>query len=93
MIEVRDLVYEYPTTRALKGISLRVDPQTITALVGPNGAGKTTLLRCLAALEPPYSGSVTIDGLNTTEAPRAIKVPLTVHGYRSEATSTPKSSD
>ncbi len=72
MIEVRDLVYEYPSVRALKGVSLHIRPQTITALVGPNGAGKTTFLRCLAALEPPYSGSVTIDGLDTREAPRAI---------------------
>jgi ABC-2 type transport system ATP-binding protein len=76
MIEVRDLVYEYPSVRALKGISLRVAPQTITALVGPNGAGKTTLLRCLAALEPPYSGSVTIDGLDTKLAPREIHARL-----------------
>ena len=76
MIEVRDLVYEYPSVRALKGVSLHVAPQTITALVGPNGAGKTTLLRCLAALEPPYSGSVTIDGLDTKEAPRAIHARL-----------------
>ncbi len=72
MIEVRDLVYEYPSVRALKGVSLHIRPQTITALVGPNGAGKTTFLRCLAALEPPYSGTVTIDGLDTREAPRAI---------------------
>ena len=72
MIEVRDLVYEYPNKRALDGVSLTVAPKTITALVGPNGAGKTTLLRCLAALEPPYSGSVTIDGLDTREAPRRI---------------------
>jgi len=76
MIEVRELVYEYPTVRALKGVSLRVEPATITAMVGPNGAGKTTLLRCLAALEPPYSGSVTIDGLDTKEAPRAIHAKL-----------------
>ena len=69
MIEVRDLVYEYPNKRALDGVSLTVAPQTITALVGPNGAGKTTLLRCLAALEAPYSGSVIIDGLDTREAP------------------------
>ncbi|MDE2135362.1 MAG: ABC transporter ATP-binding protein [Alphaproteobacteria bacterium] len=72
MIEVRDLVYEYPSVRALKGVSLHIRPQTITALVGPNGAGKTTFLRCLAALEPPYSGTVTIDGLDTRDAPRAI---------------------
>lgn len=72
MIDVSDLVYEYPTMRALKGVSLHVARQTITALVGPNGAGKTTLLRCLAALEDPYSGSVTVDGHDTREEPRAI---------------------
>jgi ABC-2 type transport system ATP-binding protein len=72
MIEVNDLVYEYPTTRALKGISLAIPAQSITALVGPNGAGKTTLLRCLAALEAPYSGTVLIDGLDTRDHPRQI---------------------
>jgi ABC-2 type transport system ATP-binding protein len=76
MIEVRDLVYEYPAKRALDGISLSVPAQTIVALVGPNGAGKTTLLRCLAALDPPYSGSVTIDGLDTREHPREIHARL-----------------
>jgi ABC-2 type transport system ATP-binding protein len=76
MIEVRDLVYEYPAKRALDGISLSVPSQTIVALVGPNGAGKTTLLRCLAALEPPYSGSVTIEGLDTREHPREIHAQL-----------------
>jgi ABC-2 type transport system ATP-binding protein len=76
MIDVKDLVYEYPSARALKGVSLHVAPGTVTALVGPNGAGKTTLLRCLAALETPYSGSVVIDGLDTRTAPRAIHAKL-----------------
>ncbi|HWA31535.1 MAG TPA: ABC transporter ATP-binding protein [Rhizomicrobium sp.] len=76
MIDVRDLVYEYPAKRALEGVSLTVPSQTIVALVGPNGAGKTTLLRCLAALEPPYSGSVMIDGLDTREHPREIHARL-----------------
>ncbi|HEY8948776.1 MAG TPA: ABC transporter ATP-binding protein [Rhizomicrobium sp.] len=76
MIEVRDLIYEYPTRRALESVSLGVRAQTIVALVGPNGAGKTTLLRCLAALEPPYSGAVIIDGLDTREHPREIHARL-----------------
>ncbi|MGN6517511.1 MAG: ABC transporter ATP-binding protein [Rhizomicrobium sp.] len=76
MIDVRDLVYEYPSKRALEGVSLTVPAQTIAALVGPNGAGKTTLLRCLAALEPPYSGTVAIDGLDTREHPREIHARL-----------------
>jgi ABC-2 type transport system ATP-binding protein len=76
MIEIRDLVFEYPGHRALHGVSLTVEARAITALVGPNGAGKTTLLRCLAALETPYAGSVSIDGLDTREAPRAIHARL-----------------
>ena len=76
MIEVREVVYEYPSRRALDGISLNVAAQTITALVGPNGAGKTTLLRCLAALEAPYTGSVIVDGLDTCDAPREIHARL-----------------
>jgi ABC-2 type transport system ATP-binding protein len=81
MIEVSELVYEYPTARALKGVSLRVPAQTIAALVGPNGAGKTTLLRCLAALEAPYAGKVEIDGLDTERSPREVHARL---GYLSD---------
>jgi ABC-2 type transport system ATP-binding protein len=76
MIEIRNLVFEYPGHRALAGISLDIVGGSITALVGPNGAGKTTLLRCLAALETPYAGTVTIDDLDTREAPRAIHARL-----------------
>ncbi len=76
MIEIRELVFEYPGHRALAGVSLTIVKNSITALVGPNGAGKTTLLRCMAALETPYSGTVTIDGLDTREAPRAIHAGL-----------------
>jgi ABC-2 type transport system ATP-binding protein len=72
MIEVSNLVYDYPSKRALHGVSLSVKPQSIVALVGPNGAGKTTLMRCLAALEMPYDGEVRIGGLDTRTSPRAI---------------------
>jgi ABC-2 type transport system ATP-binding protein len=76
MIEIRDLVFDYPGHRALDGVSLLVAQGGITALVGPNGAGKTTLLRCMAALETPYAGSVTVAGLDTREEPRAIHARL-----------------
>jgi ABC-2 type transport system ATP-binding protein len=76
MIQIRDLVFEYPGHRALADVSLTIARGAITALVGPNGAGKTTLLRCMAALETPYAGCVTIDGLDTREAPRAIHARL-----------------
>lgn len=72
MIEAIDLVYEYPTKRALHGVSFRVEPGSVTALVGPNGAGKTTLLRLLAALDAPYAGRVLVDGLDTASHPRSV---------------------
>ena len=81
MIEVKDLVFEYPGTRALNGVSFRIEPGNITALVGPNGAGKTTLLRCMAALEVPMYGQVHIDGENIHEDPRACHRKL---GYLSD---------
>lgn len=72
MMQVRDLVYEYPNHRALHGVSFVIKPATVTALVGPNGAGKTTLLRCMAALQLPYSGQVLINGLDTAVQPREV---------------------
>ncbi len=72
MIEVENLSFEYPTTRALDQVNLSVEAGAIAALVGPNGAGKTTLLRCLAALERPYEGRVRIDGLDTQDHPRDV---------------------
>ncbi len=72
MIEVKDLVFEYPTARALDGVSFKVEKGAIAALVGPNGAGKTTLLRNIAALEKPFSGTAIVDGLDVRNNPRAV---------------------
>jgi ABC-2 type transport system ATP-binding protein len=70
MINVEQLVFDYPGVRALDGVSFRIAKGSITALVGPNGAGKTTLLRCMAALEQPFGGSITINSVDVLEHPR-----------------------
>lgn len=70
MISVRNLVFDYPTKRALRSVSFDIQAGTITGLVGPNGAGKTTLLRCLAGLEVPFSGTIWVDRIDVTEEPR-----------------------
>ncbi|MEI6208885.1 MAG: ABC transporter ATP-binding protein [Desulfuromonadales bacterium] len=71
MIVVKNLIFDYPGTRALDDVSFTIRAGSITALVGPNGAGKTTLLRCLAALEEPVAGSVTMNDRDILADPRA----------------------
>ena len=46
----------------LRGVSLRSDPGTVTALVGPSGAGKSTMIGLVCAFHVPGSGRVLIDG-------------------------------
>jgi ABC-2 type transport system ATP-binding protein len=72
MIEVKDVVYDYPSARALHGVSFTVEPGAVLAMVGPNGAGKTTLLRCMAALDNPTEGTLAIAGFDTRTDPRGV---------------------
>lgn len=72
MIEVKDVAYDYPTARALHGVSFSVEAGAVLAMVGPNGAGKTTLLRCMAALDNPAEGEIRIAGLDTRADPRGV---------------------
>jgi ABC-2 type transport system ATP-binding protein len=72
MIAVENVVYDYPSARALHGVSFSVRAGAVLALVGPNGAGKTTLMRCMAALDDPVAGRITIAGADTQEDPRGV---------------------
>jgi branched-chain amino acid transport system ATP-binding protein len=66
LVEVRDLVVHHGQLRALDGISLRVFPGEVYAIIGANGAGKSTLLRTVAGLHRPTAGSVRFDGQEVT---------------------------
>ncbi len=68
MLEVKDLTKSYTTPAGplpiLDGVSISIDQGTAIAVMGPSGSGKSTLLYILGALEPPTSGTVTLDGVN-----------------------------
>ena len=66
LLDIRDLVVHHGQLRALSGISLRVYPGEVYAIIGANGAGKSTLLRTIAGLHHPTDGSIVYDGRNVT---------------------------
>jgi ABC-2 type transport system ATP-binding protein len=63
ILEVRDLVKQYPKVRAVDGVSFDVAPGICFGLLGPNGAGKTTTVEMLEGLVRPTSGAVSFRGV------------------------------
>src|SRR5262245_38838913 len=58
LLEVRDLVKDFGSLRALKGVSFAIPRGTVVGLLGPNGAGKTTCIDILLGTTIPNGGSV-----------------------------------
>jgi branched-chain amino acid transport system ATP-binding protein len=62
LLEVEDLDVRYGPSQALFGVSLRVAPGSVAAVLGANGAGKSTLARTVSGLVPAAAGRVIFDG-------------------------------
>jgi branched-chain amino acid transport system ATP-binding protein len=58
VLEVANVALQFEGLRVLTGVSMRVEPGTLVALVGPNGAGKTSLLNCIGGFYTPSSGRI-----------------------------------
>ena len=67
-------------TIALRGVSLSVYPGEIVAVTGPSGSGKSTLLGCLAGLDEPDAGWVTVSGSRLSRRPEAERARLRAEG-------------
>ena len=66
MIDIKNITKSFGNLQVLKGIDLHIDKGEVVSIVGPSGAGKTTLLQIIGTLDQPDTGSVCIDGINTT---------------------------
>lgn len=68
-IELKDVRFAYHEKEVLHGVSLRIEPGTVNALVGPSGSGKSTIARLVASLWDVDSGSITLGGVDIRTLP------------------------
>src|SRR5690606_9898917 len=85
IISIKDLVKNYGSFKAVKGISFDVYEGEIFGLLGPNGAGKSTTLEIIETLRDKTSGKVMVNGFDLDKQPGEIKkiigVQLQSSGY------------
>jgi energy-coupling factor transport system ATP-binding protein len=68
MITLKDVHYSYASNiEALKGVSLTINDGDFIAIMGQNGAGKTTVIKHFNGLLKPSSGTVRVNGVETTK--------------------------
>ena len=68
-IQLKDVRFAYGEKEVLHGVSLRIEPGTVNALVGPSGSGKSTIARLVASLWDVDSGSILLGGVEIRTLP------------------------
>src|SRR6184192_4284777 len=69
MIEVRNLHKSFGATRAVNGVSFKVEHGEVLGFLGPNGAGKSTTMRMITGFIPPSDGKVSVGGYDVATNP------------------------
>jgi ABC-type branched-subunit amino acid transport system ATPase component len=67
LLEISALCKHFNGTKAVDGVSLRIERKTIVSLIGPNGAGKTTLFNVVTGFLSPDSGNVYFEGQDVSK--------------------------
>src|SRR5262249_53978459 len=75
-IEVANLTKTFGQVAVLRGINETFAEGEITVLLGASGCGKTTTLRCIAGLERPDAGAITINGRTVYRDRPPVYVPV-----------------
>ena len=68
-LEIENIYTAYDKADVLDGVSLKIEPGSITCLLGSNGSGKTTLIRSILGLTPPRAGRIMFEGVDITKLP------------------------
>lgn len=68
-IEMKDVHFGYSEKEVLHGVSLKIKPGTVNALVGPSGSGKSTIAKLIASLWNANSGLITLGGVELKQLP------------------------
>lgn len=74
-VTITGLTKQFGQHRAVNELALTVDEGEFVSFLGPSGCGKTTTLRCIAGLESPTSGSISIGADTVVDAQRRVEVP------------------
>ena len=88
VLEIKNLVKDYPSLRAVDNVSFDIKKGEIFGLLGPNGAGKTSLISTIVTLETISQGKIFVCGHDIQKSPQLIKsligfMPqdIIIHGY------------
>src|SRR5438045_9480835 len=92
-IDVEGLIKHFGDVKAVDGVDLQVQPQTVFGLLGPNGAGKTTTVRILTTLLRPDAGRVRVAGYDVVKDSEQLRHVIALAGQAAAVDESPTGLD